>query len=138
MSIFEIAKKWNLDKKIIREMDLFNFTSFLAWTFLNFLAHCEIPRKYYCRKLIIPLQCIGWIIGMRSAIFIFLHCFLSQSHLSWTHHNHNFQWFPSIIFSSCKCILYTSANILSNLIGTHDYLNEFILQNLVFFLNRTH
>ena len=26
--------------KIIREIDLFDFTSFLDWTFLNFVAHC--------------------------------------------------------------------------------------------------
>ena len=37
---FWICKKWNLVKKIIREIDWFDFTSFLAWTFLNFLAHC--------------------------------------------------------------------------------------------------
>ena len=33
------CKKWNLVKKNIREIDLFDFMSFLAWTFLNFLAH---------------------------------------------------------------------------------------------------
>ena len=27
-------------KKNLRDIDLFDFTSFLAWTFLNFLAHC--------------------------------------------------------------------------------------------------
>ena len=27
-------------KKIIGEIDLSDFRSFLAWTFLNFLAHC--------------------------------------------------------------------------------------------------
>ena len=27
-------------KKFFREIDLFDFTSFFAWTFLNFLAHC--------------------------------------------------------------------------------------------------
>ena len=34
---FVNRKKWILVKKIIREIDS---TSFLAWTFLNFLAHC--------------------------------------------------------------------------------------------------
>ena len=33
------CKKCMLVKKIIREIDLFDFTSFFAWTFLNFLAH---------------------------------------------------------------------------------------------------
>ena len=27
-NIFEIAKKWNLDKKVIHEIDFFDFTSF--------------------------------------------------------------------------------------------------------------
>ena len=27
-------------KKYFRESDLFHFTSFFDWTFLNFLAHC--------------------------------------------------------------------------------------------------
>ena len=39
MAIFETTKKWNLVKKIIREIDLFDFTSFFGWTFFNFLAH---------------------------------------------------------------------------------------------------
>ena len=33
-------QKMEFDQKIFREIDLFDFTSFLAWTFLNFLAHC--------------------------------------------------------------------------------------------------
>ena len=33
-------------KKIIRVIDLFDFTSFFfAWTFLNFLAHCDTPNQ---------------------------------------------------------------------------------------------
>ena len=28
-------------KKFFREIDLFDFTSFLVWTFFNFLAHCD-------------------------------------------------------------------------------------------------
>ena len=41
MAIFEIAKNgfWS---KIFRGIDLFEFTSFLVWTFLNFLAHYDI------------------------------------------------------------------------------------------------
>ena len=50
------CKKWNLVKKN-REIDLFDFTSFLAWTFLNFPAHCvlifylsilgnDLPRRF--------------------------------------------------------------------------------------------
>ena len=31
-------QKMEFGQKIIREIDLFNFMSFLAWTFLNFLA----------------------------------------------------------------------------------------------------
>ena len=33
---FRNCKKWNLVKKIFREIDLFDFTSFLAWTFFKF------------------------------------------------------------------------------------------------------
>ena len=40
LAIFEMAKNGIWSKKIIHEIDLFDFTSFLAWTFLNFLAHC--------------------------------------------------------------------------------------------------
>ena len=29
-------------KKKFREIDSFNLTSFLAWTFLNFLVHCVV------------------------------------------------------------------------------------------------
>ena len=29
------------------EIDLFDFTSFLVWTFLNFLAHCDIMGWIY-------------------------------------------------------------------------------------------
>ena len=36
------CKKWNLVQKIIREIVLFHFTSFLAWPFLNYLAYCDI------------------------------------------------------------------------------------------------
>ena len=36
------CKECNLVIKFIRESDLFDFTSFLDWTFLNFLAHCAI------------------------------------------------------------------------------------------------
>ena len=39
MSIFEIAKNVFL-VKFFREIDLFDFTSFFAWNFLNFLARC--------------------------------------------------------------------------------------------------
>ena len=31
----------NIQKNFFREIDLFDFTSFFAWTFLNFLARCE-------------------------------------------------------------------------------------------------
>ena len=33
-------QKMESGQKIIHEIDLFHFMSFLAWTFLNFLAHC--------------------------------------------------------------------------------------------------
>ena len=33
------CKKWNWVKKIIREIDLFDFASFLVWTFFNYLEH---------------------------------------------------------------------------------------------------
>ena len=36
------CKKWNLIKIKFREIDLFDFTSFLAWTFLNILTHCVL------------------------------------------------------------------------------------------------
>ena len=42
------CKKWNSAKKKNHEIDLFDFTCFLAWTFLNFLAHCE---KFYLLKI---------------------------------------------------------------------------------------
>ena len=42
------CKNWNLVKKITREIDLlFDFTSFLAWTFLNFPARCVIFWNLY-------------------------------------------------------------------------------------------
>ena len=37
----ENIKPWKIYKKI-REIDSFHLTSFLAWTFLNFLAHCVL------------------------------------------------------------------------------------------------
>ena len=43
------CNKWILLKKIFfRKNDLFDLTSFLVWTFLNFLAHCPSigPIKY--------------------------------------------------------------------------------------------
>ena len=46
-------KKMNLVKKIIREIDLFDFMSFLAWTFLNFLARCALnyqPQASYVQS----------------------------------------------------------------------------------------
>ena len=40
------ARKFkNVQEKKTREIDLFDFMSFLAWTFLNFLASCEIINK---------------------------------------------------------------------------------------------
>ena len=41
---FYNGKKWILIKKI-REIDLFDSTSFLAWTFFNFLAHCGLSEE---------------------------------------------------------------------------------------------
>ena len=32
-------------QKIIREVDLFDLTNFLAWTFLYFLAHYDISES---------------------------------------------------------------------------------------------
>ena len=40
MAIFKIVKNWIWPKKKISEIDLFDFTSFLAWTFSYFLAYC--------------------------------------------------------------------------------------------------
>ena len=34
---FKTCQKWNFTKKCF---DLFDFTSFFAWTFLNFLTRC--------------------------------------------------------------------------------------------------
>ena len=41
-------------KKIIREIDLFDFTSFLASTFLKFLAHCGAVISIYFNMCIKP------------------------------------------------------------------------------------
>ena len=38
-------QKMEFGQKIFREIDLFDFTSFLAWTFLNLLAYCEEEKK---------------------------------------------------------------------------------------------
>ena len=38
------CKKWNLVKNI-REIELFDFTSFLGWTFSNFLSHYDSKWK---------------------------------------------------------------------------------------------
>ena len=40
------CKKWNLVKKNIHEIDLFDFTSFLAWISLNFPAHYALYTTY--------------------------------------------------------------------------------------------
>ena len=42
MAIFEIAKNEFCSKNFFREIDLFDFMSFLVWSFLNFLADCEL------------------------------------------------------------------------------------------------
>jgi len=34
-------------EKKYREIDSFHLTSFLAWTFLTFLAHCELYKKIW-------------------------------------------------------------------------------------------
>ena len=48
LAIFEIATNGVRSKKIFGEIDLFDFTSFFfAWTFLNFLAHCEVVEIGY-------------------------------------------------------------------------------------------
>ena len=52
-SIFELRKSLKLPKVQFHEkiiFDLFDFASFFAWTFLNFLAHCVIVNK----QLILP------------------------------------------------------------------------------------
>ena len=38
LTIFEITKMEFWQKNFFGEIDLFDFTSFFAWTFLNFLA----------------------------------------------------------------------------------------------------
>ena len=39
-SIFQLAKSLKRPKMQFHEIDLFDFTSFFPWTFLNFLACC--------------------------------------------------------------------------------------------------
>ena len=43
LAILEIVKN-GIWPKFFRELDLFDVTSFLARTFLNFLAHCALVR----------------------------------------------------------------------------------------------
>ena len=35
-------QKMEFGQKKFHDIDLFEFMSFLAWTFLNFLAHCDV------------------------------------------------------------------------------------------------
>ena len=47
-----MAKNGIWSKKKIREIDKFDFTSFLVWTFFNFLSHCDLVcvNLYYFFK----------------------------------------------------------------------------------------
>ena len=54
LSIFDLGKSLKLTKmQFHKKIDLFNFTSFFAWTFLNFLACCEIASA---RSSITPIK----------------------------------------------------------------------------------
>ena len=46
-------------QKIIREIDLFDFMSFLAWTFLNFLVHYATAHLIHHHKKIVKINRIG-------------------------------------------------------------------------------
>ena len=47
-------------QKIFRQIDLFDFTSVLVWTFFNFLSHCGGVGKYCTRNIIdeSEFQCV--------------------------------------------------------------------------------
>ena len=47
MAIFEIAKNGIWPKKKVREIDLFDFTSFFAWTLFNFLVCYDEILVFY-------------------------------------------------------------------------------------------
>ena len=49
LAIFEIAKNWIWSTKNVCDIDLFDFTSFLVWTYF-FLAHCAIKCLYLQKK----------------------------------------------------------------------------------------
>ena len=48
-SSFELGKKFKTAKNAIsrKKIDLFDFTAFFAWTFLNFLARCVLPKQMF-------------------------------------------------------------------------------------------
>ena len=52
---------WEKFKRKIREIDLFDFTSFFAWTFINFLAQCEpFKIKVQEKNLFFRVKLIQW------------------------------------------------------------------------------
>ena len=53
-------------KKLVKSNKSISRTKSLAWTFLNFLAHCEMIKRIFFRReerrhLIMPLKFLNWI-----------------------------------------------------------------------------
>ena len=62
-STFELGKSLKLPKMqfhVKKIFDLFDFTSFFPWSFLNFLAHCATSRSKIKKNLNMPIPTM-WI-----------------------------------------------------------------------------
>ena len=109
------GKKWNLTKKIICEIDLFDFASFLAWTFLNFLAHYVFSwKKNFFENLVLHFH--GILICIISIFFsqknIYLKPLVHLTKLAFakpccSHGNENVK--PKGKISSCNSRLWTKS-----------------------------
>ena len=53
---FYFQKMENIQKKNFRDIDLFHFTSFLAWTILNFLVHWVQSTVYIGKQFVYKIQ----------------------------------------------------------------------------------
>ena len=71
-------QKMEFAQKNFHEIDLFDFTRFLEWTFLNFLAHCELSEQLILKYVIIGGLCaLGGIFILTLPIPIVVNSFAS-------------------------------------------------------------
>ena len=60
-SIFELGKLPKMQFHEKKFLDLFDFTSFFAWTFLNYLAHCVVEIWIFFPSLVSTWNAISWV-----------------------------------------------------------------------------